>query len=834
MADKLSPDCPLLMESHLAHLLESAISMDVIRERGYQSVLGKEPLKNAGFGTAQRRPTGILIPLWAPGGSAAGHQYRPDDPRTSARGKKIKYETPANAGIRIDMPPCCRELAGDPERALWITEGIKKVDSLASAGVCAIGLVGVWGFKGKNQWGGTTLLADWDDITLKDRRCYIAYDSDITTKPGVRRALERLAEHLKRKGASAHIVQLPQGDDQSKCGVDDYLAQGHTIAELESLVVEAPEDIEAEPIALHTPLYCIHDGQFCVIKNIEGRRMKSPLCNFTASITEEVILDDGSQQSRYFSIEGELCNGRNLPAIDVPVTDFNGMGWVTGQWGGGALVCPGSSTKDHLRYMIQRSIAHIQEDPRRIYTHMGWREINGERVFLSASGGIGRDDIEVKIRERLGQYALPQDLDPVSAVDAMKSSLSFMEEGLGSPRVMVPLWAGMYLSPLCEILDPAFTLFLHGHTGSFKSVLSALALCHFGKFTHLTMPTSWEYTANRIEYEMFVCKDLPLAVDDWAPGATIAAQREMENKIAIVLRAQGNRIGRGRLNADASPKDSYTPRGFLITSGEQLPSGESNTARMFVLDLEPGDVDIDALTIAQEDAVNYSYAMAHYLLWLAPQWSQLVAELPARWREKRDQAMAEGLHLRLPAAVAWLHIGLEMGMRFAEHVKAISHAEAESSLQQGWELLLSLAARQGARVDEERPANRFIEAIQTLMSQERLFLIDKQYRGPSDVLDQVTMKPYVVKPNESFVGWLDDSFYYLIPRAIYAVVSEFYSRSGTPMTFKPPAIWSDLRRLGMSECDENRNDTRAWVGSGRSGGQTVRIVKLRRSAVVVT
>src|SRR4030042_5275108 len=215
---------PQLLTGHLTHLKEgSGITIDVIRERGYRSVLGKSELEKLGFTPAQQRSPGILIPPWSVDGKEAGFQFRPDHPRTSSRDKAVKYESPTGSSNRLAPPPRCQKAVGDPKTPLWITEGSKKADALASKGACAISVTGVWGFKGKNQFGGITFLADWDYIARKNRTVYLAFDSDIVTKEPVRKALEHLGEHIKRKGATVHVIQLPQLECQSKTGIDDYL-----------------------------------------------------------------------------------------------------------------------------------------------------------------------------------------------------------------------------------------------------------------------------------------------------------------------------------------------------------------------------------------------------------------------------------------------------------------------------------------------------------------------------------------------------------------------------------------------------------------------------------
>ncbi len=202
-----------LLKEHFDHLTASGISLEVINERGYESIGYKARLKALGFSPAQQRCDGILIPIHGVDREVVGYQYRPDRPRVDSRGRPVKYENPPGASVRLDVPPRCQPQLGDPGTELWITEGSKKCDALATAGACAIGLTGVWGFKGKNPLGGTTILADFDYVTFKGRAVYLVFDSDTRTNPMVRMALDRLREHLRRKGADVHTIQLPPPSD---------------------------------------------------------------------------------------------------------------------------------------------------------------------------------------------------------------------------------------------------------------------------------------------------------------------------------------------------------------------------------------------------------------------------------------------------------------------------------------------------------------------------------------------------------------------------------------------------------------------------------------------
>src|SRR5262245_45735780 len=116
---------------------ESAIDEATIAARGYRTITDHKELTALGFNKRQLRVPGLLLPLHTTDGSQPLSVYRPDSPYTDAKGKSRKYEFPAKQGMRLDCPPACHPQLADPRVELWITEGQKKADALASAGACA-------------------------------------------------------------------------------------------------------------------------------------------------------------------------------------------------------------------------------------------------------------------------------------------------------------------------------------------------------------------------------------------------------------------------------------------------------------------------------------------------------------------------------------------------------------------------------------------------------------------------------------------------------------------------------------------------------------------------
>jgi hypothetical protein len=216
-------DRPTLTPRHQEALIGSAILPDVAAERPYTSVTADDP-RLASFPDYQRAD-GILIAVRPPDDTNGRYQLRRDVDRIRPDGKPAKYEQKQGDAHRLDMHPRAQRWKDNPGVTLWITEGIKKGDTLVSLGRCAVALGGVWCFRKE-------CIPDWDLIALRGRVVVIVFDSDAETNSNVAMARDALAAFLTERGARVRIVRLPHGADGKKIGIDDYIAAGGELVEL--------------------------------------------------------------------------------------------------------------------------------------------------------------------------------------------------------------------------------------------------------------------------------------------------------------------------------------------------------------------------------------------------------------------------------------------------------------------------------------------------------------------------------------------------------------------------------------------------------------------------
>src|SRR5215207_2809882 len=170
-------------------------------------------------------------------------QWKPATPLLGRDGKPQKYLSQYKMPNVLDVHPLRREAARDPSTRLWVGEGIKKGDSLASRGEVVVSLAGVWNWRTSKG-----PVPDWEEIPLRDREVVIVYDADAWTKSNVLAAMVRLGTFLAGRGAHVRYVITPAEVNGTRTkGVDDYLAAGGTVDQLLAVAsTTAPETLDTD------------------------------------------------------------------------------------------------------------------------------------------------------------------------------------------------------------------------------------------------------------------------------------------------------------------------------------------------------------------------------------------------------------------------------------------------------------------------------------------------------------------------------------------------------------------------------------------------------------
>ncbi len=632
-------------------------------------------------------------------------------------------------------------------------------------------------------------------------------------------AIEHLADLVARLDETERRLYINDIADRKGLGIDK--------SKFERLVNERlprPED--------NGPQYTVVRGRLChMVYDKLGERAPAPLFQGNIKIVGDVVEDDGEEQTRMFEMDGWLPDGKQLPRIEVNVDDFSSMNWLLKKWGTRAVMTAGGSIKEHLRAAILLTSGEVKS--RYDYAHMGWRDIDGKKVYLSASGAVGLENVRVQVGHDLSAYRMPA--KPENIQTAMQASIRMMN--VGSWHSTVPLWGAMYLAPLASIIPPAFTIWIYGTTGSLKSTSTALAMCHFGRFAYNTPPASWTATANALERMTYVTKDTPLWIDDFTAQSTFGGNNELKNKSDQLLRNWGNRTGRNRMQADLKLRKTFIPRGLVISTAEILPPNRSILSRLFAVEISPDDLtrgDGSPLTLAQaHDAPLYSHAMAGYLLWLADHYETCESELPDRLRAYTERARSEGKHLRIPGNVAMMFLGFEMGLLYAKSVEAVDADTATGLRDVAWATLMEIGDRQANDVEMEDPVAMYITAIEQMLSQGLVYLRHKDKPDADDFIVPQMLRPKMGFDgreqsrigNAQLLGWYDEQFWYLMPNVAFNTVCDFYKKGMVVFPDSERGLRKKLIERGLSIPNEGRMVYRLWLDT-----ESQYVIRISRAA----
>ena len=540
----------------------------------------------------------------------------------------------------------------------------------------------------------------------------------------------------------------------------------------------------------------VENGHILGMKNNEYY----PLCNFVALPVEQVLLDDGLTEPRYqLTIMGWSAKGYAMKTLRVGLDEFNQMDWPAMRWGLDAIIQEGSTTKGKLRRIIQEAGSRAAVS-KTMYAHTGWRKIAGRWCFLHGGGAIGADGVSTRLDFGFGRFDLSglrsgpwMELPPEERRRNCENAMVRLL-GISGLRIGVPLVGFMFLAPLRHWLErrghrPSFIPFLFGDTGCGKSTMASLAMQCFGyDFGYESaQPASFADTWAALSLKLFTLKDLPLLIDDYHPESDAKRAAAMAGIAEQVSRIAGDGMNRSRMRSDATAQEDKPARGLCLETGEEVPRiSPSGIARLYTVEIRYGEVPIPAsyrlagkapdegkvkelqeLTKAARDGA-LNEVMRGYIEWLAAQAEELPELLEARLDRLQAQALErmDGAHPRLPTAVAYLMLGVEMMMDYLSQPGGLMYqVDKERIREQCWEAVARNGREQILEMEREKPAELFITTVRELLD------------GGAAVIQPID-KPTAAAPRD-LIGYSDELYYYLNPGETFRKVQKSLQEQGS-------------------------------------------------------
>jgi len=560
--------------------------------------------------------------------------------------------------------------------------------------------------------------------------------------------------------------------------------------------------------------YAIHGDVMCRVKerSTGGGEIiteHEPLANFRFNIVESVVLDDGVEPTRQYIVSGSSQNGRQLPARTIPAREYDSMNWATREWGTAAVPYAGMAQRDHLR-----AAGLLLSDPieRTVYTHTGWRVVDGKDVYLHAAGALGPDDdppdAHVDLQGQLAAYVMPHRPTLEQAAAAMHTHLQLLT--VAPPRIMAPILLAVYRAVLG---DSDFVMHLFGRTGAGKSQLAALAQQASGAdMTSDKLPGSFLSTANANEVLASDLKDELFVIDDFNPTGSRTDQDRYHANFERTGRAIGNSSGRGRLRPDGTRRPVRPPRALILTTGEENPKGHSLRARMIIIEVRPTDVDWQLLTSAQHAAAEGEYATARagYISWLAGDLEGVRNTFKDHRHAERRAYTDKSAHPRTVDIAAQLMATWTAALRpYLETLPTFPKAKLDElgeTLRAG---VLATVAVQADHQNAADPVNHFLGLMTALVTSGRGHLADVHGGhldgswGWRETPNQTGYAPQGVR-----LGWHAGKEVYLNPDTVFAEANRLGEAQNEPIPLTKQTLWKRMAERGLIQVTVEAGRTR--------------------------
>jgi hypothetical protein len=545
---------------------------------------------------------------------------------------------------------------------------------------------------------------------------------------------------------------------------------------LERFRKERADDPEYQALPGHEPT---------IYRTPDGYRLEAsganlvPISNFTGRIVEDVLVNDGSGETvRYFTVEARV--GEQRTQFDVPSQGFDGLSWVPKHLG--ALASVESPRLRHLVAKAFRLESHKSLREVHAYGHTGWIEVEGRWGYLHAGGAIvgpgapafsGRVVLSGKLARR--KFPEVSINDPEALKEAVRASFELWD--LVADEIAIPLILSAYRAVLGEV---DYSLHLAGSSGLGKTTLAHLAVSHFGARLGDKDQANFRSTANSIELEAFALKDQLLLLDDYLGNS------KHRKILAFIARNAANNSGRARLASDGTLRGDKPPRALVVTTGEDLPVGESLTARMLVLRMPEGQ----GLDLSKGAPINtaqgasregtYALAMAGFVNWFAPRYGEFQATIEKRRNQYGYEVSDRVRHNRTPAIYGNLMIALEEWLDFATEIGAIDEERCTALAERAKGAVLAAIQAQGEYLGSADPVERYRDLLREALASGNAHL-----RAPGE------------EPGPGVhLGWSTPEGTYLYPDVSLSLAKHMAEAVGDPLPFSGQAMNKRLLERG--------------------------------------
>ena len=459
----------------------------------------------------------------------------------------------------------------------------------------------------------------------------------------------------------------------------------------------------------------------------------------------------GNRESEFDTIVAQITfcvnNQERKEIFEIRCSEVSNIATLIGQRFTYAII-EKAKAKVWLENDFRRKTFGISEQY--FYRNAGWNLVKGRHLYLHRSAEL--DGVNVLTPLNL---PLQKEMDKRFVGEVFKKLLKIYSD----PAVSHTLILYAFLGVTYRIFDeagypPHFLLFVHGRTGSFKTSIAKILYTQLCEEQFRKTPRRIDSdTATSLEVALTQAGcDTTTLIDDYAPPKTIGQKRAMTDKLEMLIRIVGDGSTKSRSNANLADCRGAGLKGMIAITGEIRGTGLSSNLRCLYCELRKEMVDIETLSWFQENDKIFTTLIWYFVCYLSNTWKSQVSIIRMNFEDERKKARRTVKAGRLVDTLATMSLLIEMLDSF--FYSCCGHPLYEGTwkdkARQGVE---SVVNRSEVLSSEEEPARQFMSMLCTLLSTEKIKIVeDKKRLLPFDA--------------DGFV----DGYLYLLPEKVYRKV----------------------------------------------------------------